>query len=57
MYRQEIRRAEEEYRRMTSDKDKARKRLERIRTKSSRKINRVTPKIRELTLRRAELKA
>ena len=56
-YRQEIRRAEEEYRRTTLDKDRALKRLEKIRTNYARRINRVMPKIRGLLLRRAELKA
>ena len=56
-YRQEMRRAEEEYRRTTLDKDRALKRLEKIRTNYAHRINRVMPKIRGLLLRRAELKA
>ena len=56
-YRQEIRRAEEEYRCTTRGKDRALRRLEKIRTNYARRISRVLPKIRGLMLRRAELKA
>jgi len=56
-YHRDIKRAEEDSRRETIDKEKAHRRLEKIRTKYSRKIERLMPKIRELTHRRAELKA
>ena len=55
-YRHWIKRAHEEFRDETVDKEKAHKRYDRIREKYTRKIERLQPKIRALTLRRSELK-
>lgn len=56
-YRSEIRRALEASKMDTLDPVKAKERFERIRTKVERRIDRLVPKIRTLTVRRAELKA
>lgn len=55
-YRKTIRRAHEAMRMNTADPEKARKKYEKIKAKYERKIDRLQPKLKELTIRRAELK-
>lgn len=56
-YRAEIRRALEASKMNTLDPVKAKERYERIRAKVDRKIGKLVPKIRTLTVQRAERKA
>ncbi len=55
-YRRTIKRAQDEFRHETVDKEKAEKRLDKIRKKYTSKIDKLQPKIRALTHQRAELK-
>jgi len=55
-YRHWIKGAQEEMREATVDRDRAQRRFEKIKVKYTRKIDKLQPKIRSLTLRRAELK-
>ena len=55
-YRHWIKRAQEEMRDATIDRERAQKRFEKIKAKYTHKIDKLQPKIRSLTLRRAELK-
>ena len=55
-YRHWIKRAQEEFKDETVDKDRAHRRYDRIRSKYTRKIDKLQPKIRDLAVRRSELK-
>lgn len=55
-YRHWIKRALDEFRHETVDKDRAEKRYEKTRTRYTRKIEKLQPKIRDLTVERSELK-
>lgn len=55
-YRHWIKRAQEEFRDETVNKDRAHKRYDKIRVKYTRKIDKLQPKIRDLAVRRSELK-
>ena len=55
-YRHWIKSAHEDLRNETVDKERAGKRYDRIRRKFTRKIERIQPKIRDLTVERSELK-
>ena len=54
--RQELARAREAMKENTADPVRAQKKFEKIKAKYDRKIERLQPKVKELTLRRAELK-
>src|SRR2546428_24690 len=56
-YRHWIKRAQEEFRDETVNKDRAHKRYDKIKVKYTRKIDKLQPKIRDLAVRRSELKA
>jgi len=55
-YRHWIKRAQEEFKDETVDKDRAHRRYDRIRLKYTRKIDKLQPKIRDLAVKRSELK-
>jgi len=55
-YRKTIKRAHEELRNETVDKDKAQKRYDKVKKKYNKKIDKLQPKIRSLIQKRAELK-
>ncbi len=55
-YRHWIKRAHEELRHETVDKDRAEKRYDKIRVRYTRKIEKLQPRIRDLTVLRSELK-
>lgn len=55
-YRKTIKRAQEELRNETVDKEKAQKRYDKVKKKYNRKIEKLQPKIRALMHKRAELK-
>src|SRR2546428_763501 len=56
-YRHWIKRAQEEFRDETVNKDRAHKRYDKIKVKYTRKIDKLQPKIRDLAVRRSEPKA
>ncbi len=55
-YRQGIKRAQDELRHTTIDRDKAQRRFEKIKAKYAHRIEKLQPKIRSLMHQRAELK-
>ncbi len=55
-YRHWIKRAHDELKHETVDRDRAEKRFEKIRANYTRKIEKLQPKIRDLTVLRSELK-
>jgi len=55
-YRATIRRAQQQMREDTVDPAKAKRKFERIRAKYERKIEKLQPKVKALTIRRAKLK-
>ncbi|HLE54387.1 MAG TPA: hypothetical protein VI999_04000 [Thermoplasmata archaeon] len=55
-YRAAIRRAQQAMRQNTADPVKAKKKFEKFRAKYERKIDRLQPKVKQLTHERAELK-
>ena len=55
-YRHTIKRAQDEVRHETVDREKAQRRLDKVRAKYQRKIEKLQPKIRALATRRTELK-
>jgi len=55
-YRKTIKRAQEELRNETVDKERAQKRYNKVKAKYNRKIEKLQPKIRSLMHKRAELK-
>jgi len=55
-YRHLIKRAQDEFRHETVDREKAQKRFEKVRDKYHGKIEKLQPKIKALALRRSELK-
>src|SRR5256885_14090910 len=56
-YRHWIKRAQEEFKDETVNKDRAHKRYDKIKVKYTRKIDKLQPKIRDLAVRRSELQA
>lgn len=55
-YRKYIRRAQEEMRMNTVNPEKARRKFEKVKAKYERKIDKLQPQVKQLTIRRSEMK-